>query len=60
MNEHHRRFFDPRSLSRQQQARIPIVAQIVGGLLTALLIAVILLAITSAAWAILYLIHTAP
>ncbi|MDR5790317.1 hypothetical protein P9281_27605 [Caballeronia sp. LP003] len=60
MNDDYRRFFDPRSLSRQQQRRVPFVGQIVGGLLTSLLIVVLLLAITAAGWAILYLIHTAP
>ncbi|WP_250532395.1 hypothetical protein [Caballeronia sp. ATUFL_F1_KS39] len=54
-----RRYFDPRSLDARQR-RVPVVAQIVGGLLTTLVIVLILLAITASAWGILYLINTAP
>ncbi|SAL06000.1 hypothetical protein AWB78_07821 [Caballeronia calidae] len=55
-----RRCFDPRSLDGRQRRRMPVVAQIVSGLLTALVMVLLLLAITAAGWAILYLIHTAP
>ncbi|WP_250477605.1 MULTISPECIES: hypothetical protein [unclassified Caballeronia] len=60
MNDDHQRFFDPRSLSSQRPRRMPLLAQLTIGLLTALVIVLLLLAITSASWAILHLIHTAP
>jgi hypothetical protein len=60
MNDDHRRFFDPRSLDRRRHKRLPLVGQIIGGLLASLVIILLLLAITAGAWAILYLIHTAP
>ncbi|KXU94195.1 hypothetical protein CR51_27375 [Caballeronia megalochromosomata] len=59
MNDDHRRFFDARSLDRRQQ-RTPLVGQLISGFLASLVIVVLLLATTAGAWAILYLIHTAP
>lgn len=59
MNDHSRRYFDRRSLDARRQ-RLPLVAQLMSGLLAALVVVLLVLAITSAAWAILYLIHTAP
>ncbi|MDR5757870.1 hypothetical protein [Caballeronia sp. LZ035] len=40
--------------------KLPLVAQVVSGILTLLVIVLIVLAIVAASWAILYLIHTAP
>ncbi|MCG7402006.1 MULTISPECIES: hypothetical protein [Caballeronia] len=59
MNDDHRRFFDARSLDRRRH-RLPLIGQLIGGLLASLVIVLLMLAITAAAWAILYLIHTAP
>ncbi|BAO90734.1 hypothetical protein [Caballeronia cordobensis] len=55
-----RRYFDPRSLDARQRRRVPVVAQVMSGLLMSLVIVLLLLAITAASWGILYLIHTAP
>lgn len=54
-----RRYFDPRSLDARHR-RMPVVAQVMSGLLASLVIVLLLLAITAASWGILYLIHTAP